>query len=156
MRNTSLIMRQAINAQETGEVFIVLISISHSTLSETIRVSSDAVDTISRGNTYIHYPFDIVLASDTENGPQTMRLSIDNIDRSIVNAVRSVSSPLNVTVEVVLFSDPDTVEVSFDNFKLYDVSFDSFVVSGSISAKYLMSEPYPGGTMLPSNFPGVF
>ena len=155
-RSVSSIFRSAVFSQETDEVFLLLLTIDHDDLAEPIRVSSDAVDTVSRGNTFVAYAFDLTLADDTDDGPQQMRISIDNVDRMIVEAVREISSPPDVTVEVVLHSDPDTVEVSFDGFTLTDVSYDVFTVSGTISTQSYLNEPYPGGSVLPSNFPGAF
>ena len=42
-RDLSLTAKQAINAPETGEAFIILLTIDHPSLSAPIRVSSDAV-----------------------------------------------------------------------------------------------------------------
>lgn len=155
-RDTSLTFRQAVNAQETGEAFLVLIEIDHDDLTTPIRVTSDGVDTVSNGNTYTAYPFEISLPDDQEGSVSAAKLTIDNIDRVIVEAIRSISTAPTVTISVVLGSDPDTVEATFPNYEFRQIEYDAMTVSGDLSLKTFMSEPYPGDAFLPSTFPGVF
>jgi len=142
--------------QETSECFILLVTIDHADLSVPIRVSSDGVDTISRLNTFVSFPFDITLPSDSEDGPPVAKLVIDNVDRQIVQAVRSISSPPSVLMEIVLASDVETVEVDWPDFELIDVDYDALTVSGLLTQERFESEPYPHLKFTPGNFPGLF
>jgi hypothetical protein len=83
-------------------------------------------------------------------------LSIDNVDRQIVNAVRALTGPPTVTVSVVLASSPNTIEAGPYQMTLRDASYDSLVVSGTLSVEDMMNEPYPVDLMTPANFPGLF
>jgi len=51
-RTLSSLALQGIYSQETGTAYIVLLTLSHPTLPAPIRVTSDAVITVSQGNTY--------------------------------------------------------------------------------------------------------
>lgn len=155
-RDTSVTFREAVNAQETGEAFLVLIEIAHAALSTPIRVTSDGVSTISNGDTYLPYPYDISLPDDPEQGVSSAQLTIDNIDRVIVESIRSISTAPTVTIRIVLGSDPDTIEAEFPNFEFREISYDAMTVSGDLTLKTFMGEPYPGDSFLPSLFPGVF
>ena len=156
MRDVSLTFRQAVNAEETGEAFLILITIDHADLAQPIRVSSDAVDTESRGETFHACPFDLSLPDDPDQGSAAARISIDNVDRDIVIALRSISTAPSVTMELVLASDPDTVEASFEDFELKHADYDALVVQGDLSIESFMSEPFPGDIFSPACFPGVF
>lgn len=147
--------KAAIFARETDEVFILLVTIDHADLSEPIRVSSDGADTLSRGETFVSFPFEITLPNDTEDAPPEATLKIDNIDRSIVQAIRSISSPPNVLIEIVLASEPNAVESVWNDFKLQNVDYDVLVVSGNLTQEDFSAEPYPAMTMDPANFPGI-
>ena len=155
-RDTSLTFRQAIHAQETSEAFLVLIEIDHDSLSEPIRLSSDAVNTVSNGNTYVAYPFDLVLPDDPEEGVSKGRLIIDNVHRDIIQFVRNLPSAPKVTIRIVLASNPDVIEAEFPNFELVNIQYDALTVSGDLSIRSFMSEPYPGDSFTPSLFPGLF
>lgn len=154
-RVVSAPMRGAAYAQETGEAAPVLITIDHADLAAPIQVTSDAVDTLSRGDTYIAFPFRVTLPDDTEEGARA-RLEIDNVDRQIVQAVRAVSSPPSVRVEVVLASTPDLVEAGPFDFQLEEARYDALVVSGELAFEPVLDLAVPGDVMSPGLFPGLF
>lgn len=155
-RNTSLEFRKAVYSQETGEAVLILIEISHDDLSNPIRLSSDSVDTIHDSEIYSSFPFRIVLPSDGDDQVTEARLSIDGIDRSIISAVRSISTPPSVIIRVVLGSDPEVIEAEFPGFKLYNVTYNSLVVEATLGVVDFSQEPYPGGRFTPVDFPGMF
>jgi len=143
-------------AQETEEVYLVLLTIDHDELSVPIRVSSDIVNTTSRGEEFIGYPFEILLPSDEEGAPPRAQVVIDNVHREICNSLRSISSPASFTIEVIRAANPDTVEVSWDNFELKNVRGDVFQVSGELTISDVITEPFPADAFTPSKFRGLF
>lgn len=156
----------AITAQETDEVVVVLLELTHSTLSTPIRVSSDNAElltsaqvygTTSNSVEYVFFPFRFIMPDENEDSPPRASLVIDNIDRSIVQAVRNATGdPINVSVKVVLASDPDTLIVGEIVFALKNVHYDATSVSGDLSFAPVLDEPYPEGMFGPSDFPGLF
>lgn len=157
--------KQAMFAQQTSEAFIILLTIDHPDFTDPIRVASDPYEdlpdagvrgVVSRGMEFMFLPFSIELPQEDDSGVTRATLSIDNISREIVAYVRQASSALNVTVEIVLSSDVDTVEVSVPDFKLERVTYDAFTVTGDISMDYFELEPFPSRRFTPSDFPGIF
>lgn len=164
-RQLSTNAKQAIFAQQTSEIFAILLTITHPDLTNPIRLSSDSHELlptagvrgiISRGQEYIYLPFSVSLPSQDETGVARAQISIDNIDRTIVQAVRQANSSLAIKIEVILVSDPDNVEISIDNFKLQKVTYDAFTVGGELSLEYYDLEPFPYKRFTPSGFPGIF
>jgi hypothetical protein len=155
-RTVSSLTRQALNAPETGEVFLILLTLSHSGLPEPIRVTSDAVTTTSRGHSFVSFPFELVLPDDQENRAPRARLVIDNVDRQIVQAVRSLSTAPTVLMEIIRAASPDTVEAQFVDFKLMNVSYDAQRVEGVLTIEDFTAEPFPAATFSPGLFPGLF
>ena len=155
--SVSTAFKQAVFAPQTGEAFLVLVTIDHPTLVTPARVTSDAVDTISRLETFIACPFEIVLAEQGVGKVPRMRLSIDNIDRGLVQAIRDagLDAP-TVLVEVVRGSAPDTVEASWPDFSLTEARYDALVVEGDLTIEDFTALPYPYQTFTPSRFPGLF
>lgn len=166
-RSTSLALKQATYAEETEDGIIILLTIDHEDLTEPILISSDATQrvdeiegklvygTISRGDTYIYYDFEINLPSDESDGVPNTTLSIDNITAEITDAIRDLTSPPVVLIEVVMMSDVDTVEVNFPEFYLTDVEWDRTQVQATITMDALLSEKV-GWTYRPSTHRGVF
>ena len=163
-RNTSTTLQQAVNASETGEAFLTLLTLDHSTLSEPIRVTNDPMvelstgvrGVVSNGDEYIALPFDLVLPDQDEGQLPRAKLRIDNVNREIVKAVRQISTPLQMTIQIVLGSDPDTVEAEITKFELRDVKADSLTVEGELNTKQFDREPYPAARFTPSGFPALF
>jgi hypothetical protein len=166
-RNVSALFREAVYRPETGEVPVVLITLDHPDLLDPIRVSTDNADTfvvgertvrgtISNGNNFAYCPVRITLPDDSEETISEASLEIDNVERSIMAAIRALQAPPTITMQAVLASTPDVIEAQWLNFKLADVEADALVISGKLSLGNFLGEPYPGGSMLPSNFPGLF
>lgn len=154
-RTVSTPMRAAAFAQETGEAPLVLLTIDHPDLAAPIRVTSDAVDTVSRSETYVAFPFRVALPDDTEEAARA-QLEIDNVDRQIVQALRSIASPPTVRLEVVLASTPDLVEAGPFDFQLEEARYDALVVSGELAFEPVLDLAVPGDSMSPGLFPGLF
>jgi len=164
-RQLSNAAKQAMYAQETGEVFVILLTISHPDFIEDIRVASDIIDdlpeagvqgVISRDMEFVYLPFSVTLPQQDETGVARASITIDNIDRQIVRAVRKSNSALSIKIEIVLASDPDSPEISIEDFKLERVNYDALTVSGEISVEYFDLEPFPARRFTPSDFAGIF
>lgn len=156
-RTVSSEMLQAMYAQETGEAILCLITVDHDDLAAPIRVTSDAVDTESNGHTFIAYPFQVVLPDEPEDDRAPLaKLTISNVDREILAALRAISSPASVTMEIVRGSDPDTVEVSFPDFKMRAVPYTALTVSAELMLDDYTTEPWPADTYVPSTHPALF
>lgn len=155
-RNIGINLLKVLAAQETSEAALLLLTIDHDDLAQPIRVTSDAVQTVSNGNTFLAYPFQLTLPDDPDNGFSSAKLTIDNVHRDIVVAIRSISSPPTATIQIVLGSDPDTVYIEFSDFKLADINYDALTVTADLVIDHFIHEPFPGTRFLPSNFPGLF
>ena len=164
-RPVSNAFKTAIYAQQTSEVFIMLATISHPDFEDDICLANDPFEllpeagvrgVISRGKEYIYLPFNINLPAQDDTGVAKASLSIDNIDRQIVSAVRRASSALTITLEIVLASNVDVPEVTVQDFRLESVTYDALSVSGDISVEYYDLEPFPSRRFTPSDFPGLF
>lgn len=164
---TSSTFNQELYAQESDDVFIVLVTFYSDELLEPIRVCSDMYEKltllgqdiygcISNGETFIFTPFDVSLPRDDSSGTVSAKLTIDNVDREIVEKVRTITKPVSVKIQCVLASDVDAVELEFDAFKLSNVKYDSTTVSGDLTLDYWGLEPFPSGRFTPSDFPGLF
>lgn len=155
-RNTSVAFRSAVYAPETGEAPLILLTIGHSTLTNPLRFTSDAVDTVSRGNTYITFPFQIEFPQDTDEEFPRARIRIDNVSQEIIGTIRSISDPPVVTMEVVLASSPDTVEASWSDFEMEHVSYDAMQITGRLTIEHFAHQAYPGGRFTPGDYPALF
>ena len=160
-RTVSLTTRGAIYAEQTDEVFVFLFTVTHPSLmapvyySSTTRLSIDPLvyGVVSRGNTYNFFPISLVLPDDSDATPPTIKLILDNVMRQAIPLLRSITTPPSVTIEMVLASDPDTVEASWPNFDMVDITYDANSVTIDLAINALSTEPFPAGAFPTSRLP---
>lgn len=154
-RNLSATAIASQNAENTSEIWLVLLTIDHDLLAQPIRLVNNNEAITSNGNQYIACAFDVDLPGEDAEGPISARLRVDNVDRVIVNTIRSINSPPQITLQVVLASDPDVVEVEYTGLILRSTDFDQFVVSGELRFEDIVVEPI-AETITPQHFRGLF
>jgi hypothetical protein len=145
-------------AARTDKILVGLITLSHPNMGTPIRVTTDSVQTVSNGNAFIPFPFNFNRVRSSESAPPTGRLTINNIDRRIVLAVRALplEPALDVLIQTVLASDPNIIEEELAGLQMRNIEFDAFHVSGDLLIDALDREPFPSVRFLPSTFPGCF
>ena len=109
----------------------------------------------SRGQRYLFAPIEVELPQDVNDGDPTARLAIDNIDLTLIDTIRSIEEGATITLEIVLASDPDTVEITFPSMKMVSVEYDRDAVAIDLAIDPLVTEPWPGDSFTPSAFPGL-
>lgn len=142
-------------AENTDKVWLTLVTIDHDDLATPIRVVDNTEDVVSRGETFVAFAFEVALPGESETEIGEARLRVDNVDRQIVNAIRSIAGPPDVTIEVILADDPDTVEIALPPMKMRGVTYDKNTVEGSLRFEDITSEPI-AETITPERFPGLF
>lgn len=155
-------------ASETGICPIILLTITHPGLSAPIRVSSDPTQRISetasdviygtrsRENDFIFFPFSLTLPTEEDDGPQNMRITLDNVTREYISILRTISGPPSVLTEIVLSESPDLVEASWPEFLLTEVKYDALTIEGTLALETLTREPFPALSFTPNAFPALF
>ncbi|MBX4944644.1 DUF1833 family protein [Rhizobium binae] len=156
----------AIYSQETDEVPICLLTVTHESLGEPIYISSDPTTrlsdqplvygTESRGEQYIFLPFEFTLPDDRSDSPPRVELTMDNIDRSLVSILRTFMTPPSIKLEIILASDPDLVEITMPVLQMSDTTIEDHTISVNLIADALINEPHPAGQFTPGSFPGLF
>lgn len=156
-RSLSATARAALYAPETGEVFLFLLTLSHPSLEQPIRVVNDSQNIISNEVEYVSYPFQLVLPQDDDTPAPQVRLSIDNVSQEIVAAVRKCNGePITVSMSIVLASSPDTVEAGPFEFSIRQVDYTAATVEATLQFEDVLNEPIPGDTMTRPRFPALF
>lgn len=153
-RALSATANASLAAQQTGEVWLVLLTIAGSGFT-TIRVANNTEDVVSRGNTFIGFPFEIELPGQDPESPSSARLRIDNIDKRVIEAIRTIQTPPTVTIEVILASAPDTVEIAFTDLSLRGAQYDVNSVRAELVYETIFTEPVTCN-ITPNRLPGLF
>ena len=142
-------------AQQTAEVYLMLLTISGDDIA-TIRVVNNYKDITSNGNLFQAFPFKFNLPGETAETLPIVSLQIDNVSKLLVEGVRSTSKPPNVSLDVILASSPDTIEVGPMSFTMIKVNYNADVLTGTCNFHEILNQPYPAGTYTPASYPGLF
>jgi hypothetical protein len=166
MRILSLNFRKAIFAQESGEVPVFLVTITHPDLEAPIFLSTDPTErlsldplvygTTSRGDEYLYVGMAVTLPDEQDKNPPASKLVISNTTRQLIPLARSVTSPPSVKIEAVLASSPDTVELAVPALDMVGLTYDAGQLTFSLSIDALTTEPFPSGSFDPASFPALF
>lgn len=145
--------RAALYEQTSDEVWLELITIDHDDLASPIRLVGNSEDVTSRGNVFTACGFPPVPLPDDG---QDVTFIVENVSQTILTAVRSIVTPIDITLEVVLASDPDTVEAGPFAFQSRKFVFSARTIEFSLAYEPLLQEPFPAFTYTPIDYPGLF
>ena len=153
-RQLSAAATASLVAEETAEVWLRLIVITHANLAVPIRLVDNIEDIVSNGATFVALPFELELPDEGER-PGEARIRVDNVDRRIVEAIRSITTPPQVTIQIILASDPDAIELEIPTLTLRDATYDLTAVTGFLRFEDITVEPV-AESITPARFPGLF
>jgi hypothetical protein len=134
---------------------LILLTISHSSLSENICVVNNKVAITSNGIEYLGFPFDITLPDSKEDSQPNAKLTISNVAREIGQAIRLISTPPSVTITIVRQDTPDIIEAQFVGMRLNNVKYDMMTVTAALEFEDLTREEFPSLKFSPSIFRGI-
>ncbi len=154
---TAKAKRQSIS-QHADDPFIVLLTIDSPELPpdlRPIRVARNRKAIVSRGNTFLAYPFGVEEPTDGDDVPQAA-ISIGNISRRIGKAIEAITMAPSCTFELVLASAPDTVERAWTGLSFTEVTWDAIRMRATLKYIEYWEEPWPKIRITPRMFPGLF
>ncbi len=153
--------------EASGVAWLPFIEISHPTLTTPIRAVSDVIDYQWGGATWTAYPFGFRRISDDDGMPET-QLVIQNIDRRIGAAIRSLSGRVGVSMWLLSSADFDlsadpraaigtpTPLYSITDWDLLNIKIDPIAVTARVTMRDYATEPWPGIRATEDKFPGLF
>lgn len=157
-RAVSAPVKAGMLAQATEEGLITLLEITHADLPAPVRLSTDRVDTVSNGATWIAFPFELVLPDEQEGRPPAGELRIANVSREITLWLRQLGSAPDCTIRLVRLDDPETVEAEFAGLRFQEPQWSSTEpdIRIRLESAGRGAGRFPAGRFDPSGFPGLF
>ena len=159
----NLAAKAAMFAAQTDKTFLTLLTLTHPAAGNppapvTLRFVNNTEDVDQTGPTvtFKAFPFQIIFPASQADVLEVATLVIDNVDRGITTIIRNLPTPPSIKLEVVLADDPDTVQFGPLNFTWRVAEWDASIIQGELRYEELLAEPYPGDSVAPSTFPGVF
>lgn len=157
MRTLSSPLRRAIYAQESGEVLLTLVKLTHDDWENSLRLVRNGEAVVHDGQTYSPCGFTMSLPDDEDGGLPVVRWVIDGVDREVVIRLRSaISGPIEMRVRWVLASQPEVVDVEFAGLEIRSADYDAATVSGVATIEPILDEPVSRMRFTPQTAPGLF
>ena len=121
-----------------------------------IRLVNNLEPFVSRGMTFEPYPFALTLPNDDTTKTPTVTITIDNVDRLLVQMIRELDEAPLVKVELVSNKFPDLVEREIDYLRVRSVEYDAFRITFTLEIQNIMARQFPEGSYDPVQFPDLF
>jgi hypothetical protein len=143
-------------ARATSQRWAVLLTFEHADLAESVRLTSNPEVTTSHGSTFLPFPFRLSRPDELEEGTGRGRIVVDNVDRRIMVALRSIETEPTVTIETVRVDDPDVDEHPMPALTVLDVDIGVFDVTLDIGYPDDDDAPASNRRFTPSRAPGLW
>lgn len=144
-------------ADTGGDAPLYLLTITHDDLPETLRFVRDFQPCVSRGETFVAFPFDVTPPGSADGGSSPASISMSAVGGEIPAALRALATPATVLVEIVLASDTDTVVDALPPFTFTSAGGDMFNVGVDINDSVEdETEPLMQYNFDPSTAPALF
>jgi len=155
-------------AQESTDPIITLLTISGTGIATPVRLCdqfltrlSETADEIvygltSNGNDFYYLPFGLSLPTEEFAAAPRCVVTLQDVTRLLIPTIRNISTPPNVQIDIILASDPTTVEVTFGSFIMSNIRYNANTITADLVIESLEIEPFPAHSFTPSYFPGLF
>lgn len=141
--------------QESSDPFLILVTLSHADFS-TVRLVNNSENVVSRGNTFMSFPMRIVLPVDDGESDREVSIEFDNVSRELIEEIRSVTTQIDVTLEMILASTPDVVQMSIEELKIGNLSYNQNTISAKLYLDNFLSSAMTSEKYTAQTFPGIF
>lgn len=154
MRTFPAAVRTQMEAPETEEVFLVLLTIEGPGYLG--RFVNNNQDVTSSGRTFLAYPFDIALPVEDDERQPEATIRIDNVAGEILDAIRALDDAPYVTIELVRAAAPDAALITVNMLRLRSIEVSAAVIQGRLAIDNVLFQQYPAGQYTPAEWPGLF
>lgn len=158
MNTLSQDLLEEIFSQQSGDPFLTLVTLTHPDFPTPIRFVNNSVSIVSNGNTFLPFTFYIGLPVDDGETQREFTLDFDNTSLELIDEIRSVVGEVQIDVkfEMVLASNPNVVEMSFEELKILNVTYNRTRISCRLGIEDFLNTELSSEKYQPTNFRGLF
>lgn len=98
----------------------------------------------------------IRLPVDDGESSRDVTIEFDNCSLELIQNLRSVTTTIGVTIELVLASLPNVVQMSHEDLLIRSITYDAKRISAKIVLDNFLTVGLTSERYNPSNFPGLF
>lgn len=143
-------------SQESNDPFLTLVTLTHPSFAGPIYLVNNSENIISRGMEFLSFPMRISLPMDDGESNREVAIDFDNVSLEIIGELRKVTDYIDVSMEMVLASIPDEVQMELKELKIGNITYNPSKVSAKLFMDSFLYSALTSETYSPSNFPGLF
>lgn len=151
---TTQLLNEFYGAQ-SGDPLLSLFTLTHASFG-TLRFVNNSVDIISRGETYTSLPIRVTLPADDNEKAKEVQVQFGNVELELIDEFRTVTTPIDVKLELILASAPDTVEYELDELRLRSINISPRTIVARLIMDDFLNTAVTSERYSPTNFPGIF
>lgn len=141
--------------QTSNDPFLMLVTISHPSIT-TIRLVNNMEDIVSNSLTFTAFPMKIRLPTDDGESSREVDIEFDNVSRALIDELRIITTSLNVKIEMVLFSNPNEIQMIVEDLKLRSISYDQSRIRAKLFFDNFLNVEMTSAKYSSTDFPGLF
>ena len=146
---------EAMAAENTGEQFATLVTLSHPNFSEVIRRTDAGKAISSQGEVFSYLPMTGRHPTKVYGQPSKASLSTANVDNQILELLDSVFGPIDCKLQVVRVAAPEEILFEWDRYAVTTTPYDGAWINFSIGSNLGLDTPH-GAHFRPDNSPALF
>lgn len=143
-------------AQESGDPFLTLVTLSHEDWDDDVRLVNNSVNITSRGLVFLAFPMKIRLPIDDGESARDFQIDMDNVGLEMIEKLRSTTTHIGVKIEMILASLPDDVQISQEELRIEMATYNKQRISARIVLDNFLNTEMTSERYGPTNFPGLF
>jgi hypothetical protein len=143
-------------AQESDDPFLTLVTLSHDSFADDVRLVNNSVPIISRDKEFIPFPMRIRFPVDDGETAREFSIEFDNVSLDLIAGLRTVTDEIHVKIEMILASMPNVVQIEVDELKIATVGYNKSTVQAKIILDNFLNTEMTSERYSPSNFPGLY
>lgn len=143
---------------EAGDYLVALVTFDSARLAHPVRLSSARETIVSQGRTFLGASLDYTLPSSVEQQTSSLQLVLPGISQQLIQLIDSHPERFDVTLEVVLRSTPNVIEVGPFQMRSerFEVDYSSGAASMECRYNYTLDMPLVTKKLTVSLVPGAF
>lgn len=149
-------MLAAAHAQSTGEVVLTLVKLTQEGWDDAICIVSNWEPVTHQSDIYEPMAFLLSLPDEKAKGVPVMQWAADNVDRRLVEALRTVSGAVSARIVWVLASSPEHIEIGPFEVEMHAAQYDAQQISGTLGIEPILDTQFGHMVMNPKNTPALF
>lgn len=149
-------MLAAAHAESSAEVVLPLVKLTQAGWGDAICIVPNWEPVTHQGDVYEPLAFQMALPDEEEGGIPVLDWVADNVDRRLVEALRTVSGTVSARIVWVLASSPDRIEVGPFEMEMRAAQYDAQKISGTLGVEPILEKQFGHLVLNPKNTPALF